>query len=88
MSAGHLPHNNTDVADYQNQVLAICEQIHTVLAAQHNEMFDLGGGGSSTRSDPSDALPVCRDVMLHLTESNTAGAHQLRRAEPARGAGV
>jgi hypothetical protein len=68
--------NNTDVADYQNQVVATCEQIHTVLAVQHNEVLDLdlGGGRSSTPGDPRDAFRVRRDAMLHVMESNIAQA--------------
>lgn len=31
---------NTEVQDYQNQVLATCEQVHRILTAQHNEVFE------------------------------------------------
>jgi hypothetical protein len=54
--------DNTNVADYQNQVanyqnqvVATCEQVHKIFAAEHNEVLDLEGGwGSSTSSDPRD----------------------------------
>jgi type VI protein secretion system component VasK len=42
---------NTEVADYQNQVSATCEQVRTVLAAEHNEVLVLGPGGIRVRKD-------------------------------------
>lgn len=66
--------NSTDVADYQTQAVATCEQVHAVFAAQHNEVFDLGGDGSSTSSDPRDSMLVRRDVVVHVMESNIAQA--------------
>jgi hypothetical protein len=58
---------STEVADYQSQVVATCQQVHKVLAAEHNEVFVPGLG------NPGDPQ-VRRDVFLQVLDSNHAQA--------------
>jgi len=64
---------STDVADYQSQVSATCEQINKILAAEHNEIFDFTNDGGGADS-PDDLIRVRKDVMLQVMEDNLAQA--------------
>lgn len=50
---------NTEVADYQNRVVATCDQIRGVLTTEHNEVFVLRPGVIRVRKDL--LLSVIRD---------------------------
>jgi hypothetical protein len=56
------------VGEYQNQVLATCEQVHKILTMEHNEIFifDPSNGGTS----PNDLVRVNKDLLLQVLESN------------------
>ncbi len=58
------------VGEYQNQVLATCEQVHKILTTEHNEIFifDPANGGTS----PNDLVRVNKDLLLQVLESNLA----------------
>jgi hypothetical protein len=64
--------DNTDVAGYQSQVVATCEQVHNVLGAQHGEVFAPGFGDPS---DPGAAFQVRRDRLAQVIEGNLAQTH-------------
>jgi hypothetical protein len=42
---------NTEVADYQKQVLATCDQVRGILTTQHSEVLVLGPGEFRVRKD-------------------------------------
>jgi hypothetical protein len=61
--------DSTDIADYQSQVVATCEQVHKVFTEDHSEVVYLGGGKNSTLGDPRDMVQIRRDGMIHVLQS-------------------
>ena len=51
-----LHKENNEVRDYQSKVAATCEQIHNVLATEHNEIFVVGT--QSDADSPDDLVRV------------------------------
>jgi hypothetical protein len=58
------------VGEYQNHVMATCEQVHKILTTEHNEIFifDQSTGGTSA----TDLVRVNKDLLLQALESNLA----------------
>jgi hypothetical protein len=60
------------VGDYQNQALATCEQVHTVLTTEHNEVFIFDPPDRPT--SPNDLIRVNKDLLVPVLESNLSRA--------------
>jgi hypothetical protein len=63
-----LHKDSTEVADYQRQVVATCEQVHTVLAKEHNEIFEFETGDGA--GGPEDLIRVKKKVLLQVLQDN------------------
>ena len=69
---------SSDVADYQKQVLATCDQVRAIVTADHGEILQPG----------PDGIRIRKDLLIRITESNLAQARESfdalnRRAVPA-----
>jgi hypothetical protein len=63
------------IAAYQNQVLATCTQVNSVLSEEHNDVFDWDSD-LGPNDDPFTSLPVHRDLFLGYIRRNIDSARQ------------
>lgn len=67
-----LHREDRDVPDYQSQVLATCDQIHKILAVEHNEIFIFDAQGDV--DSPDDLVRIRKDLLVRVMENNLVQA--------------